>query len=251
MNTPRPPGLDFETARTLLTEHRRERIDKVVRQRFRTLTVVVEDIRDPHNQAAVLRTAEGLGLETAHVVDTGDARKGLTHTFQPNRGITRDADKWMRIGRHRTVGACVEELKAQGFAIYAGALDPAAVSLYSLDVQRPCAFVFGNEHRGVSAELRAAATQLFSIPMRGFVESFNVSVAAAICLSHAVQARVAAGRDTDLDEAEREALRLAYERKSLKRYEQLMKAAEAGAAIGSANPFLDESSAEANVPSGA
>lgn len=228
MSTPRPPGLDFETARTLLTDRRRERIDFVIRRRFRTLTVVVEDLRDPHNQAAVLRTAEGLGLATAHVVDTGDARKGLTATFQPNRGITRDADKWMRIGRHRSVATCADELKARGFALYAGALDPAAVSLYDLDVQRPCAFVFGNEHRGVSPDLRARADRLFAIPMRGFVESFNVSVAAAICLSHAVHARVAAGRETDLDEPAREALRTAYERKSLKRYEQLLRAAEAG-----------------------
>lgn len=166
----------FEELRLMLTDHRRERIDTVVRQRFKSLTVVVEDLRDPHNQAAVLRTAEGLGLLTAHVVDTGE------DTFQPNRGVTKDADKWMTIRRYKGYEPCIDSLKANGFAIYAGALDPAAVSLYELDVTRPCAFVFGNEHRGISPAVRQRADKLFTIPMRGFVESFNVSVAAAICL---------------------------------------------------------------------
>jgi tRNA (guanosine-2'-O-)-methyltransferase len=199
----------FDELRLMLTPHRLERIDSVVRRRFRSLTVVVEDLRDPHNQAAVLRTAEGLGLLSAHVVDTG------TDTFQPNRGVTRDADKWMQIRRHGAMAPCLDELKDAGFAVYAGALDPAAIPLYELDVTRPCAFVFGNEHRGVSAEVRARADKLFMIPMRGFVESFNVSVAAAICLSHAVRQREIAGMTTDLSEAEREELRATYERKSL------------------------------------
>jgi len=193
----------------MLTEHRRERIDYSVRRRFCSLTVVVEDIRDPHNQAAVLRTAEGLGLLSAHVIDTGN------DTFQPNRGITRDADKWMRVKRHTDTIACVDDLKANGYAVYCGALDPSAVSLYDLDVVKPCAFVFGNEHRGISQALKDRADKLFVIPMRGFVESFNISVAAAICLSHAVHSRELAGRITDLDDSEREALREEYERKSL------------------------------------
>jgi tRNA (guanosine-2'-O-)-methyltransferase len=215
--------LSFEALRGMLTEHRRERIDHVVRRRMRTLTVVVEDLRDPHNQAAVLRTAEGLGLLTAHVVDTPD-QHGRTDTFDPARGITKDADKWMAIRKHKQVAPCVDELKAQGFAIYAGALDAKSVSLYDLDVTRPCAFVFGNEHRGVSPALRERADRLFAIPMRGFVESFNVSVAAAICLSHAVHAREAAGLVSDLSDEEREALREEYERKSLGK--RLLSAAE-------------------------
>jgi tRNA (guanosine-2'-O-)-methyltransferase len=200
----------FEELRMMLTPHRRERIDFVIRRRLKSLTVVVEDLRDPHNQAAVLRTSEGLGLLSAHVVDTAEEE-----TFQPHRGVTKDADKWMRVHRHRTVEPCLDQLQAEGFAIYCGALDAKSVSLYDLDVTRPCAFVFGNEHRGISAAMRARADKLFVIPMRGFVESFNVSVAAAICLSHAAQARVQAGQTTDLSEQEREALRTEYERKSL------------------------------------
>ena len=206
--------LSFESLRGMLTPHRRERIDHAVRHRMKSLTVVVEDIRDPHNQAAVLRTAEGLGLLSAHVIDTPD-QHGRTDTFDPARGVTKDADKWMRIHRHRAVAPCLDALKEQGVAIYAGALDAKSVSLYDLDVQRPCAFVFGNEHRGISAGIRERADQLFVVPMRGFVESFNVSVAAAICLSHAVHARAAAGRPTDLSDDEREALREEYERLSL------------------------------------
>lgn len=216
--------LAYESLRQMLTERRRERIDHVVKRRWKTLTVVVEDLRDPHNQAAVLRTSEGLGLLTAHVIDTPD-QYGRKDTFDPARGVTKDADKWVQVTKHRTVEPCVEALKSQGFAIYAGALDPSAVSLYDLDVDRPCAFVFGNEHRGVSPGLRAQADALFSIPMRGFVESFNVSVAAAICLSHAVHARELSGRVTDLTDEEREALRRVYEEKSLGK--RLLRAAQA------------------------
>ena len=221
--------LSFEALREMLTPRRRERIDHVVRHRMQSLTVVVEDIRDPHNQAAVLRTAEGLGLLAAHVIDTPD-HHGRTDTFEPSRGVTKDADKWMRVHRHRAVDPCLDQLKAAGFAIYAGALDARSVSLYDLDLQRPCAFVFGNEHRGISAGIRDRADQLFAVPMRGFVESFNVSVAAAICLSHAVYARAAAGRPTDLSDAEREALREEYERLSLGN--RLLDAAERAAAAG-------------------
>jgi tRNA (guanosine-2'-O-)-methyltransferase len=209
---------DLSELRLLLTPQRRDRIDAVVRHRFRTLTVVVEDLRDPHNQAAVLRTAEGLGLLSAHVVDTG------AQTFQPNRGVTRDADKWLDVRRYGAVEPCLDALKAEGIALYAGALDPAGVSLYELDVCRPCAFVFGNEHRGVSPAIRERADRLFRIPMRGFVESFNVSVAAAICLAHAVHQREVAGMMTDLSDAERESLREAYERTSLG--DRLLRAAE-------------------------
>lgn len=224
MTAPVDDKLSFESLRGMLTERRRERIDHVVRRRWKSLTVVIEDLRDPHNQAAVLRSSEGLGLLTAHVIDTPD-QHGRIDTFDPSRGVTKDADKWLTVTKHRSVEPCVETLKQQGFAIYAGALDPNAVSLYELDVQRPCAFVFGNEHRGVSPALREQADALFVIPMRGFVESFNVSVAAAICLSHAVHARELAGRVTDLSEEEREALRRAYEEKSLGK--RLLRAAAA------------------------
>jgi tRNA (guanosine-2'-O-)-methyltransferase len=206
---PSTDGVDFETLRQMLTPQRRARIDHSVRHRHKSLTVVVEDIRDPHNQGAVLRTAEGLGLLSAHSIDTAD------DTFRPARGITRDSDKWMRVHRHTSIESCVEQLASEGYAIYCGALDATSVSLYDLDVTRPCAFVFGNEHKGISPTLRAHATRLFTIPMRGFVESFNISVAAAICLSHAIHQRSLAGMETDLSEAEREALREEYERKSL------------------------------------
>lgn len=224
MSDSRDEKLSFEALRGMLTERRRERIDHVVRRRWQSLTVVIEDLRDPHNQAAVLRSSEGLGLLTAHVIDTPD-QHGRIDTFDPSRGVTKDADKWLTVHKHRSVAPCVASLKAQGFAIYAGALDPNAVSLYDLDVERPCAFVFGNEHRGVSPTLREQADALFVIPMRGFVESFNVSVAAAICLSHAVHTREVGGRITDLTEEEREALRRRYEEKSLGN--RLLRAAEA------------------------
>ena len=138
--------------------------------------------------------------------------------------MTKDSDKWIGVHRFRDVDSCVDRLKSEGFAIYAGALDPSAVSLYDLDPTVKCAFVFGNEHKGISPALKAKADRVFLIPMRGFVESFNISVAASMCLSWAVQTLRHKGIETDLSDAEREALREKYERLSLG--DRILKAAD-------------------------
>jgi tRNA (guanosine-2'-O-)-methyltransferase len=116
----------------------------------------------------------------------------------------------------------MDGLKAEGLAIYAGVPGPDSVPLWDLDCTRPCALVFGNEHRGVSPVVRACADRLFAIPMRGFAESFNLSVAAGMSLYHAVRQREAAGRPSDLDEAERDALLSRYELRSVAQYQKLV-----------------------------
>ncbi len=168
---------------SLLTPERRDRIQSVVDARLQSVTIVLDRLFDPHNTAAILRTAEGLGVSRAHVVPhaEGDA---VAH-----RRVTQDAHKWLDVERHESGARAAGSLRAAGYEVWAGHLDARARLYTELPADRPLALLFGNEHEGPSAQTLAACTGTFRIPMAGFTQSFNVSVAAAIALGHATSAR--------------------------------------------------------------
>ncbi len=185
-----------------LLPERKARIDEVVANRTRTLTVVMEAFCDPQNVNAVLRTCEAFGVQAIHVVEGPEKR------YDRNKKISQNADKWLEVRRWKTTRECLEHLRAQGFAVYATHLGDGSKPLESLSFQGKVALVFGNEHRGVSPEALALADATYAIPMRGFVQSLNVSVAAALSLHRAVERREAErGRHGDLPEADAAALR--------------------------------------------
>ena len=191
--------------RSLLTGARLARIESVVSARLASVTLVLDRLLDPHNVAAALRTAEGLGLVRVHVVahEEGD--------LVAHRRVTQDAHKWLEVLRHDSGATAARALRAQGFSVYAGHLGEGALLLQELPPDRPVALLFGNEHEGPSTATLAACTGLFRIPMAGFSQSFNVSVAAAIALARTTEARRAhLGRAGDLPEQDRAALRSRY-----------------------------------------
>jgi tRNA (guanosine-2'-O-)-methyltransferase len=203
-----------------LVPERKARIDAVVAQRTRTLTVVMEAFCDPQNVNAVLRTCEAFGVQALHVVD------GPMKAYDRNKKISLNADKWLDVRRWTSTRECLEALRADGFAIYATHLGPGARALAELSFAGKVALVFGNEHRGVSDEALALADATFVIPMRGFVQSLNVSVAAAITLARAVERReVERGRHGDLDDAEAAALRERFYVLAVKQRARIAKAA--------------------------
>ena len=182
--------------RFLLPE-RRERIDRVVAERTRTLTVVMEAFCDPQNVNAVLRTCEAFGVQEVHVVD------GPQKAYERNRKISQNADKWLDVVRWRTSAECLDALHARGFACFATHLGEGSRPLGELSFAGKVALVFGNESRGVSEEALARADARYVIPMRGFSQSLNVSVAVAVSVAHAVARRVVErGRHGDLSPAE-------------------------------------------------
>ncbi len=185
-----------------LEPERKARIDAVVANRTRTLTVVMEAFCDPQNVNAVLRTCEAFGVQALHVVE------GPMKPYDRNRKISQNADKWLDVRRWSSTRACLEHLRAEGYVVYVTHLDERARPLGALPFAGKVALVFGNEHRGVSEEALALAHASYAIPMRGFVQSLNVSVAAAISIATAVERREAErGRHGDLPPAEAEALR--------------------------------------------
>ncbi len=191
-----------ESEAPFLVPERKARIDEVVAGRTRTLTVVLEAFCDPQNVNAVLRTCEAFGVQEVHVVE------GLMKPWDRNKKISQNADKWLDVRRWRNTRECLTHLSREGFAVYATHLEPGAPRLEELPFSGKVALVFGNEQRGVSDEALSLADATYAIPMRGFVQSLNVSVAAAVSLAKAVERReVDRGRHGDLPEAEAAALR--------------------------------------------
>ena len=210
----------IEEADFLLPE-RKARIDLVVGQRTRTLTVVMEAFCDPQNVNAVLRTCDAFGVQEIHVVE------GPMKPYDRNKKISQNADKWLDVVRWKSTGECLRALKARGHAIYVTHLGEGSVGLDELSFAPRVALVFGNESRGVSDEALAEADARFAIPMRGFSQSLNVSVAAAVSLSRAVERRVAErGRHGDLPEEEARALRERFYVLAVKQRTRISKAAQ-------------------------
>lgn len=184
-----PKSRPVKTSRWPRTERRQARIAGVLARRQPDLTVVLENVHDPHNVSAVLRSCDGVGVLEAHLVYT---------TEQPPAGAfarttSASAAKWVAAMRHPSIEACYAVLRGQGFAILVTATDATARNLYDVDLCLPTALVFGNEMRGVSEEARSLADGGVVIPMAGMVQSLNVSVACAVALYEAFRQRRAAG----------------------------------------------------------
>jgi tRNA (guanosine-2'-O-)-methyltransferase len=206
---PRPVGAPV--AETLLLAPRREKIDQVVRQRTRSLVVVLDRIEDPFNMAAVLRTCEALGIQEVHVVEHPEVR------FAPNDRVTQGCDKWLDLHRWESFAAAREALHARGFELWVSAARPGATSLWELEFTGKRALVFGNERTGVSEEAVAGSDGTFWIPMRGFTRSLNVSAAVAATLSRAMAWRTEQSEDVGaLSFEEADALRKRFHALSVK-----------------------------------
>lgn len=183
-----------------MTERRREKFERVIAARRPDLTLVLEDIHDPHNVSAVFRSADAVGILGVHLVYTTDAFPRL------GKKSSASAVKWVQKTKHPTIRACYDSLRAAGFTICATHLGKASVPIHDLDLTGKVALVFGNEHRGVSKEAADLADVNFRIPMVGMIESLNVSVACAVTLYEAFRQRLERG-ERKLTAKEKKAVR--------------------------------------------
>jgi tRNA (guanosine-2'-O-)-methyltransferase len=213
----------------LLLDERRARIDAAAQSRLHGLRVVIENLHDPHNGAAVLRSAEAFGVQRVDVIDGSKPFR-----FSPT--VTQGCEKWLDVVRHRTLGAALASLRADGFLIYAAVPDATAV-LEELDFGRPAAVMVGNEHAGLSAAAISAADVRFAIPMHGMTRSLNLSVAAALTVERAASLRRRAlGRPGDLDAAGVLALRARFYAASVRGAEAVLARSLAGEVAGALDP---------------
>ncbi len=170
-----------------ISARRRAKLERVLAWRQKDLTLVLANIHDPHNVSAIYRSADAFGVAEIHLYYTDTPFPAL------GRKSSASARKWVDSVRHSDVNELYSALKAGGHQILATSCTSEALPLGHYDLTRPTAIIMGNEHSGVSEELSAIADGEVYIPMYGMIQSFNVSVAAAIILSEASRQRVAAG----------------------------------------------------------
>lgn len=174
------------------SEQRQSRIESTLRHRQPGLVVVLENVHDPHNIGAILRSCDAVGVLRVMMVYTIEEPPAIRATPSAS-GVV----KWLTFERFNSIKTCFDTLHTDGFQILATKIEPSAKPLYSFDLARPTAIVLGNEHRGISDEAAQGADDLLYIPMMGMAESVNVSVAAAVCLFEAMRQRMSHGMYDD------------------------------------------------------
>lgn len=183
----------IEQLEPLVLDRRRERLEQVIAGRLGSVTLLLDELADPHNRAAIVRSCDAFGVQRLHCLQPGT-------DFSVHHGVAAGTERWVDVMRHPSPDDAVDTLEGAGFELIQthpeGELVPA-----DLATLPRVALILGNEHRGIHETFRARASRSVRIPMRGFVESLNVSVSAAVLLAAATQ-----GRAGDLSAAARQHL---------------------------------------------
>lgn len=158
-----------------LTENKKEKINTVIKDRTRHIAVVLEDVFQPHNASAVVRSAECFGIQDLHIVEKRNVFESLV-------GIDKGSSKWIDFYKYKDTTSCIKTLKNNGYKIVATTPHKKSCLLSDLNIDNKTALLFGTEAVGLSQEAIELADKFVTIPMFGFTESFNVSVSVAICL---------------------------------------------------------------------
>lgn len=165
----------YESATAFYSENKRQLFDRLVQNRTRHISVVLEDIFQSHNASAVLRSCDCFGVQDVHVVQNRNA-------YCPNSEVSMGSDKWVDYYTHPSIQQTYDELHQKGYKIVATLPHENDTMIGDLDISQPVALVFGTELTGLTQEAIAGADAYVKIPMYGFTESFNISVCAALSL---------------------------------------------------------------------
>jgi tRNA (guanosine-2'-O-)-methyltransferase len=190
-----------------MTPERNERLTNVLIKRQPGLTVVLENVADPHNISAVMRTCDAVGIQDIYVLNS----KIENHTKWGSKSSS-SAAKWLTVHQFTEAATCFEALRKNFDKIYTTHLSTDAVGLYELDLTQKVALVFGNEHSGCSEEIIAMADGNFIIPQVGIIKSLNISVACAVSVYEAFRQKNNAGHydTTQLEAAQMADLRTSW-----------------------------------------
>ena len=204
-----------------ITEERKERFLQVISARTNHFTVAMEDVFQMHNTSAVVRTCEVFGVQQAHSIE-GRFGKRL------DAKIAMGAQKWVDVFRYNDTQSCIDALRAQGYQIVATTPHEDAYFLNDFDISKKSAFFFGTEKEGLSEQVLSQADTYLKIPMVGFTESLNISVAVAIVLQQLTDKLRRSQVAWQLTDEERLSTHINWTKKSirnvkdvLKRYEEL------------------------------
>lgn len=165
----------FEYLKQFLTEKRLAKIEHFSQESSDFVLPVVEDIYQFRNAAAIVRSVEACGFHKVVALQE-------EYSFEPNLHVTKGADTWVEVEKLPRNMESFQKIKDRGYKILAVSLENNATMLPDYQVTEPVALVFGTEMEGVSQEILDFADETLAIPMYGFTRSFNVSVAASICM---------------------------------------------------------------------
>lgn len=179
-----------------LTDERRARIEEVVNDRSLHVVSVLENIYDRGNVSAAMRSSEAFGFIGMYLIDQPGSK------FKAANRVTKGTEKWMDVRQHSSASSAVADLRTRGYQVWATDLNTPH-SIDTLDWSRPIALVLGNEKDGVSPEMKSLCDGTFRIPMLGFAQSFNISVAAALLFYRGYLETRALGKKAKLNKEQR------------------------------------------------
>lgn len=200
-----------------ITPERWGLFEKVLAQRTKYITVALEDIFQPQNASAVLRSCDCFGVQDVHIIEN-------RNEFNVDREVAMGASKWLNLHKYNELEtgnsiSAIERLRKEGYRIVATTPHEGDVNLEDFDLEKgKAAFIFGTELTGISDLVKEQADEFVKIPMYGFTESFNISVSAALCLHHLThKLRHETSVNWELDEKESQLIMLEWLRTSIKR----------------------------------
>lgn len=202
-----------------ITDKRKETFTRVLNERTRHFAVVLEDIYQPHNASAVVRSCDIFGVQDVYAIEN-------RFTNKVSRHVAKGSQKWLNINRFKEDGdntkACLEDLRAKGYQIIGTTPHTDSCVLADFDVTKKSAFVFGAEKDGISDYIKEEADGFLKIPMVGFTESLNISVAAAITLNDVTSRLRKTSVNWQLSEAEKRVLYFEWIKNTIKNPDKLI-----------------------------
>lgn len=188
---------------SFVSDNRQDRITEVLVNRTRFLTVVLEDLFQPHNASAVLRSCDCFGIQDIHIIEKANR-------YRVNPDIALGSTQWLSRYKYDNTKACYDHLKSKGYRIAAMTLDDESISLEEVNLNQKTALCFGTEETGLTDTAIDLADIKIKIPMFGFTQSFNISVSAAISL-YALTLKLHQSKyDWQLSDAEKETLKIEW-----------------------------------------
>ncbi len=203
-----------------LTERRKNLFQEVLSQRTRHFTVAIEDVFQRHNASAVVRSCEIFGVQDIHIIEN-------KYQYKVSRHVAKGAQKWLDFHWYKNpeednTQVCIDKLKADGYQIIATTPHNESCMLHDFDITKKSVFFFGVEKAGLSEKVMSQADGFLKIPMAGFTESLNISVAAAIILQDVTQRLRQSDVAWQLSEAEKLDKRIDWAKKTINNVEKII-----------------------------
>lgn len=204
----------YQHLSSFMSEERTALFDKVLDERTRYVSVILEDIFQPHNASAVLRSCDCFGIQDVHITEEAT-------DYSVNKGVSLGAWKWLSLHKYGSekgaLQECYSTLRSAGYAIVATTPADDSMSISEIPLDKPIAMAFGTELLGLTPEAIEGADYKAHIPMRGFTESFNLSVAAAISLKELSERVRSSSLDWGLSEEEKLELKIDWAKKTIRK----------------------------------